>query len=62
MVYYFTSSAVTPTAFIYVGKDKVESEPTPNTIKCMGLMLTRDLDEELIKYGLEEDVWYQSLL
>jgi hypothetical protein len=25
MVYYFTSSAVIPKAFIYVGKDKVES-------------------------------------
>ncbi|KAI9785742.1 MAG: Coiled-coil domain-containing protein 25 [Geoglossum umbratile] len=36
MVYYFTSSTVTPAAFIYVGKDKVENE-------------------ELIKYGLEED-------
>ena len=26
MVYYFTSSTVSPEAFIYVGKDKVESE------------------------------------
>jgi hypothetical protein len=25
MVYYFTSTAVDPAAFIYVGKDKVES-------------------------------------
>jgi hypothetical protein len=25
MVYYFTSSVVSPPAFIYVGKDKVES-------------------------------------
>jgi hypothetical protein len=29
MVYYFTSNTVTPSAFIYVGKDKVESMP-PN--------------------------------
>ncbi|KAF1990727.1 hypothetical protein K402DRAFT_417486 [Aulographum hederae CBS 113979] len=36
MVYYFTSNTVSPAAFIYVGKDKVENE-------------------ELIKYGLEED-------
>ncbi|KAI9804031.1 MAG: hypothetical protein M1833_000312 [Piccolia ochrophora] len=36
MVFYFTSNTVSPTAFIYVGKDKVENE-------------------ELIKYGLEED-------
>jgi len=39
MVYYFTSNTVSPAAFIYVGKDKVENE-------------------ELIKYGLEEDVWF----
>ena len=25
MVYYFTSNTVSPSAFIYVGKDKVES-------------------------------------
>jgi hypothetical protein len=25
MVYYFTSNAVSPAAFIYVGKDKFES-------------------------------------
>ncbi|PMD65932.1 DUF814-domain-containing protein [Hyaloscypha bicolor E] len=39
MVFYFTSSVVSPEAFIYVGKDKVENE-------------------DLIKYGLEEDVWF----
>ncbi|KAF2747686.1 DUF814-domain-containing protein [Sporormia fimetaria CBS 119925] len=39
MVYYFTSNTVSPAAFIYVGKDKVENE-------------------ELIKYGFEEDVWF----
>lgn len=26
MVYYFTSNVVDPSAFIYVGKDKVESK------------------------------------
>jgi hypothetical protein len=26
MVHYFTSNTTTPSAFIYVGKDKVESE------------------------------------
>ncbi|CAJ2511799.1 Uu.00g074240.m01.CDS01 [Anthostomella pinea] len=36
MVYYFTSNTVTPSAFVYVGKDKFENE-------------------ELIKYGWEED-------
>ncbi|KAK8086323.1 JLP2 DnaJ-Like Protein 2 [Apiospora phragmitis] len=39
MVYYFTSAAVTPAAYVYVGKDKFENE-------------------ELIKHGWEEDVWY----
>ncbi|KAF2658776.1 DUF814-domain-containing protein [Lophiostoma macrostomum CBS 122681] len=39
MVYYFTSNTVSPAAFIYVGKDKVENE-------------------ELIKFGFEEDVWF----
>lgn len=39
MVYYFTSNVVSPPAFIYVGKDKVENE-------------------ELIKYGWDEDVWF----
>ncbi|KAF2248747.1 DUF814-domain-containing protein [Trematosphaeria pertusa] len=39
MVYYFSSNTVSPAAFIYVGKDKVENE-------------------ELIKYGWEEDVWF----
>ncbi|RDL39036.1 DUF814-domain-containing protein [Venustampulla echinocandica] len=41
MVYYFTSNVVTPSAFLYVGKDKVENE-------------------DLIKYGLEEDVWFHA--
>ncbi|KAK7920370.1 hypothetical protein PG985_008392 [Apiospora marii] len=39
MVYYYTSAAVTPAAYVYVGKDKFENE-------------------ELIKHGWEEDVWY----
>ncbi|KAF2458944.1 hypothetical protein BDY21DRAFT_339354 [Lineolata rhizophorae] len=39
MVYYFTSNVVSPSAFIYVGKDKFENE-------------------ELIKFGWEEDVWF----
>lgn len=29
MVYYFTSTVVNPPGFIYVGKDKYESEFTP---------------------------------
>ncbi|KAK3060679.1 Coiled-coil domain-containing protein 25, partial [Coniosporium uncinatum] len=42
MVYYFTSNVVSPSAFIYVGKDKVENE-------------------ELIRYGLEEDFHVDNL-
>ncbi|KAF2494104.1 DUF814-domain-containing protein [Lophium mytilinum] len=42
MVYYFTSNTVSPAAFIYVGKDKVENE-------------------ELIKYGLDEDFHVDNL-
>ncbi|RKF77333.1 Coiled-coil domain-containing protein 25 [Golovinomyces cichoracearum] len=39
MVYYFKSNLTTPSAQIYMGKDKLENE-------------------ELIKYGLENDVWF----
>ncbi|KAF1955985.1 DUF814-domain-containing protein [Byssothecium circinans] len=39
MVYYFSSNTVSPSAFIYVGKDKVENE-------------------DLIKHGWDEDVWF----
>ncbi|KAL4811053.1 hypothetical protein BDV18DRAFT_128505 [Aspergillus unguis] len=39
MVYYFTSNVVSPSAYIYMGKDKFENE-------------------DLIKYGLEKDVWF----
>ena len=31
MVYYFTSKVVDPPAFIYVGKDKVESKALSST-------------------------------
>ncbi|KAI8721286.1 hypothetical protein NCS52_00575800 [Fusarium sp. LHS14.1] len=41
MVYYFTSSVVEPSGFIYVGKDKFENE-------------------DLIKFGWDEDVWVRS--
>ncbi|KAK6602822.1 coiled-coil domain-containing protein 25 [Botrytis cinerea] len=39
MVYYYTSNTVSPSAYIYAGKDKFENE-------------------DLIKHGLEEDVWF----
>lgn len=63
MVYYFTSNTVSPAAFIYVGKDKVESKNrvihTPlSLMEATHWPATGGTDEELIKYGLEEDVWY----
>jgi hypothetical protein len=57
MVYYFTSNVVTPPATIYVGKDKFESMTyhAPGAGFCSpACFLT---DEELIKHGLESDVW-----
>jgi hypothetical protein len=57
MVYYFTSSTVSPAGFIYVGKDKVESKYM-QLGRRIESTLTGIIDEELIKYGLEEDVWF----
>jgi len=57
MVYYFNSNTVTPAAFIYVGKDKVESKDTSPPKILYSNWIT---DEELIKYGLEEDVWFHA--
>jgi hypothetical protein len=56
MVYYFSSNTVSPAAHIYVGKDKVESTSKVHEPAC-NLKLSRSVDEELIKYGLDEDVW-----
>ncbi len=56
MVYYFTSNVVDPPAFIYVGKDKVESM----SIICSRVFPLADLsrDEDLIAHGWPEDVWF----
>lgn len=58
MVFYFTSNVVEPSAFIYVGKDKFESMLP--TWWNLGNKLVNNgaLDEDLIKYGLDNDVWY----
>jgi len=58
MVYYFTSIVVSPPAAIYVGKDKFESLYIPSQ---RGNLANTSPDEELIKYGWEEDVWYHRL-
>lgn len=58
MVYYFTSNVVTPSAFVYVGKDKVESKSLLLSLKAH---TDHEIaDEDLIKYGLEEDVWFHA--
>lgn len=54
MVYYFKSTVVDPAAFIYVGKDKVESKSTTIEARPCALKVK---DEDLIKFGWEEDVW-----
>ncbi|CAG8487547.1 7631_t:CDS:10 [Rhizophagus irregularis] len=51
MVYYFTSQEVDPPALIYMGKDEKESKW--NCGNC---------DEDLIKYGWEEDVCAHAYL
>lgn len=57
MVYYFTSNVASPPAYIYVGKDKVESECAHENFH-LARCQREPADEELIKYGLEEDIWY----
>ena len=68
MVFYYTSTAVDPPATIYVGKDKFESkgQHAPRSSSAyLSIYLAHDKtnqrppfpDEELIKYGWEEDVW-----
>ncbi|KAI1907194.1 hypothetical protein LOZ61_006264 [Ophidiomyces ophidiicola] len=65
MVFYFTSDVVEPPAFIYVGKDKEESSSTqkylPTPIAALKLIQWLFVDEDLIKYGLENDVWVREM-
>lgn len=56
MVYYFTSTTVDPPAFIYVGKDKVESKSSSSSLAPIPHSQFPP-DEDLIKFGWEEDVW-----
>ena len=55
MVYYYKSNTADPPASIYVGKDKVESKPLLAGY-CKSTA-DRSEDEDLIKFGWEEDVW-----
>ncbi|KAL8650879.1 MAG: hypothetical protein Q9210_003560 [Variospora velana] len=69
MVYYFTSNVVEPPAMLYVGKDKFESmsSPTAKHVCCKAFQkLTKAFfrlspDEELIKYGWDEDFHVDNL-
>ena len=56
MVYYFISNVVSPSGFLYVGKDKVESEQLRQFLKHLSNP-PRPPDEELIAHGLEADIW-----
>lgn len=56
MVYYFQSNVIDPPAFIYVGKDKVESRHLSRRAEVE--VTDEYIDEDLIKFGWEEDVWY----
>ncbi|KAL8711348.1 MAG: hypothetical protein Q9220_004245 [cf. Caloplaca sp. 1 TL-2023] len=60
MVYYFTSTAVQPETVVYVGKDKFESM-TQGSRQSACTELTDVADEELIKYGWEEDFHADNL-
>ncbi|XP_072575647.1 coiled-coil domain-containing protein 25 isoform X3 [Vulpes vulpes] len=53
MVFYFTSSSVNSSAYtIYMGKDKYESKFSK------ALILKFPADEDLIKHGWPEDIWF----
>lgn len=66
MVYYFTSNVIDPPATIYVGKDKFESpfhhpslpsSPRSRQHEHPRADPTNPADEELIKFGLDCDIW-----
>lgn len=67
MVIFFNSTAHTPDATIFMGKDKFESAhraflqlsfstDVPAAQSKPGLCIT--LDEDLIKYSLPDDIWF----
>ena len=60
MVYYFKSTEVDPPQQIYVGKDKTESAAASLVaLQCWTSHAdtTCTPDEDLIKYGWNEDIW-----
>jgi hypothetical protein len=61
MVYYFTSNVTSPSAYIYMGKDKVESQHwSDSSHSTYEQVADWARDEGLISYGFEEDVWVRE--
>lgn len=58
MVFYFTSSVVAPPVKIFMGLDKYESKKSQNSVKNSQINFVTFSDEELIKWGWPEDVWF----
>ena len=58
MVYYFTSDVVDPSAFVYMGKDKVESRSYVSIRSTESAATDSSRDEDLIAHGWPEDVWF----
>ncbi|KAM9798272.1 coiled-coil domain-containing protein 25 [Neosynchiropus ocellatus] len=58
MVFYFTSAVVDPPYTIYMGKDKYESKYQVLLTRTTDLTGVFISDEDLIKYGWPEDIWF----
>lgn len=59
MVFYFTSNVVQPPVKIFMGLDKYESKYSQGVFHESKISLFwQILDEELIKWGFPEDVWF----
>lgn len=58
MVLYFTSNAVEPAAMLYMGKDKYESNYLILHYNHELFLIFLIQDEDLIKHGLDHDVWF----
>lgn len=58
MVFYFTSSVVSPPVKLFMGLDKYESKLFIKTPIFNIFTFFHNLDEDLIKWGWPEDVWF----
>lgn len=56
MVFYFESNVVQPPVMLFMGVDKYESKYVINFVQK--LLTSRPKDEDLIKWGWPEDVWF----